>query len=102
GLVERGVVVVAGGVGLVGTAEIGPGPESERSAAVSHVEIAGDALREHPVHPGGGVFRRGSVVALAPVIEPAVPVLGAETRAGGAGLAAEGVERGEGAGRSVG
>ena len=75
-LVERRVVVVAGGVGFVVSAiAVGAVHETEAGAPVKHVHAYGVALAQHPFILRGVAGSVGGVVVLTPMIEPAGPVL---------------------------
>ncbi len=79
GFVEGGAVVVAGDVGEVAVVvPVGSGHEAEAGAAVEHVEVDPGAAVEDVVD----VFELGGegagLVGMAPVVEPAGPVLGDE------------------------
>src|ERR1035441_5120312 len=80
GFVEGSVVIVGGGVGLIDAAAVGSAHVSESAAAVSHIKVAGDAAREHPRQTVGAGLGCGGVVLLAPMVEPAIPILAAHAR----------------------
>ncbi len=82
-LVDRGIVIVAGGVRHVGFAKVSARMEAERSSAINHVQADGYAPREHPVERCRRSFygRRG--VFLAPGVEPSRPKLAAHAGTGG-------------------
>ena len=84
-LVEGGVVVVAGDVGLVVFAVgVGAVHPAEAGAAVKHVDADGVALRKNPGELVGLLLGVGGVVVFAPVIEPSGPVFAVHERAIGA------------------
>ena len=81
-LVERRVVVVASGVRfVVGSVAVGAVHKSEAGAAMEHVHADGVALLQHPLVFRGVGGNGGGVVVLAPMIEPAGPVLASHERA---------------------
>ena len=90
--IERRVVVVAGGVGLVVRAiAVGAVHPAEAGAAMKHVHADGIALAQHPLQFLGFAFAAHFVMLLAPVIEPAGPVFARHVRTVGT----QRVERGK-------
>ncbi len=84
GFVEGGVVVVAGDVGEEAVVvPVGSGHEAEAGAAVEHVEVDSGAAVEDVVEVFELGFEVAGLVGVAPVVEPAGPVLGDEERLAG-------------------
>ena len=77
GLVEGSVVVVRRHVRLVRALVVGAVREAEVRAAVEHVDVDRRTRRQQRVQLACRLLDRGRVVVLAPVVEPAVPELGA-------------------------
>ena len=82
GFVERGIVVVAGGIGLIRRriGGIRAVPKPEARAAVKHVEVYRAVVLEHPFQVAHLVLAIGAVMRLRPMVEPARPILAADQR----------------------
>ena len=79
GFVEGSAVVVAGDLGeILVIDEVGPGHEAEAGASVKHVEVDSVAVAEDVVEVVELGLEGAGLVGVAPVVEPAGPVLGDE------------------------
>src|SRR5579872_1167311 len=78
-LTYRRIIVLAGYIWLILVViPIGAAHESETGTAVEHVEVDRISLAQHPVNFLRLLFGVGTVVMLAPVIKPSVPIFAVE------------------------